>query len=113
MAYIKCDNGPSDTFIAKRFNGDSLTGQVTIDRDGTFEVWVPIEKSYINSYGFKLNNTDITSTLTTNALSTLNASQGWGYTETWFTASTGDVLSWTVGYSNRAFVIFISVPLAF
>ena len=106
MAWKECFMGKPKTFFVKRYNSDAMSGQITIDRDGTFEIWTCLEKSYYNTYNFKLNNTSITSTLSANTLATQNATNGFGFSSTWITASKGDIFSWSVSYANRTFVMF-------
>lgn len=105
MAYIR-GGGKRNTFIAKRYYEDSLSGQVTIDRDGTFKMWMCLGRNYIYSYYFQLNGTDISLTLDNNIESTYMDNEGVGYTVTSFNASKGDVLSWNVGNAQRCFILF-------
>ena len=106
MAYIRGGGGKRNTFIAKRYYEDSLSGQVTIDRDGTFKLWMCLGSNYIYSYYFQLNGTDITLTLYNNMESTYMDNEGVGYTVTYFNASKGDVLSWNAGNNQRCFILF-------
>lgn len=95
-----------NTFIAKRYYEDSLSGQVTIDRDGTFKLQMSLGRNHIYSYYFKLNGTDLVTTLDNNIESTYMDNEGVGYTVTHFNASKGDVLSWNAGNTQRCFILF-------
>ena len=107
MAYIRGGGGKRNTFIAKRYYEDSLSGQVTIDRNGTFKLWMSLGSNYIYSYNFKLNGTDLVTTLANNMESTyMEPNSGVGYTVTHFNASKGDVLSWNAGNNLRCFILF-------
>lgn len=100
---------PTATDIIKRVVGNSDSGSATIKYTGKYVIWIVLDSSYINSYRFKINDVDATSTLATGVLSHTSISEGFGYTEIEIDLNEGDVFSWNVQYSNRYFIMFNKV----
>lgn len=100
---------PTATDIIKRVVGDSDSGSATIKYTGKYVIWLVLDSSYIESYRFKINDVNATSTLASGVLSHAFISEGFGYTEIEIELNEGDVFSWNVQYSNRYFIMFNKV----
>lgn len=100
---------PTATDIIKRVVGSSNSGSATIKYTGKYVIWLVLDSSYINSYGFKINDVNATNTLASGVLSHALISEGFGYTEIEIKLNEGDVFSWNVQHSNRYFIMFNKV----
>lgn len=100
---------PKVTDIIKRVVGDSDVGSATIKYTGKYVIWIILDSTFINTYGFKINGVDATSKLASDALTHVNISQGFGYTHIEVELEEGDVFSWNVQYANRYFIMFNKV----
>lgn len=86
---------PTITFM--RLSGDVLTGSYTATKDIKF-LLVSSSNSW-STYNFTVNDSDITSELTTNALYASSS-----YTVTYFIMHKDDVFAWNITNGGRMFV---------
>lgn len=100
---------PAVTDLIKRVVGDSDTGTATIKYTGKYVIWLILDSSYIDSYGFKINNVDATSVISAGVKTHVSISQGFGYSDIEIELTKDDVFSWNVQYSNRYFIMFNKV----
>lgn len=100
---------PTVTDEIKRIVGDSNSGSATIKYTGKYVIWIILDSTFIDTYGFKINGVDATSTLASGVLTHVSISQGFGYTEIETELNEGDVFSWNVQHSNRYFIMFNKV----
>lgn len=100
---------PAVTDIIKRVVGDNDSGSATIKYTGKYVIWIILNSTFINTYGFKINGEDATSILSSGVLTHVDISQGFGYTHIEIELNENDVFSWNVTYSNRYFIMFNKV----
>lgn len=100
---------PEVTDIIKRVVGDSNSGSATIKYTGKYVIWIILNSTYIDTYGFKINGENATNTLASGVLTHVDISQGFGYTHIEIELNKDDVFSWNVQYSNRYFIMFNKV----